>query len=75
MDKDKENNTIMDGDATRIIAIDSDFARNIIHLMVLICKSKDGHVYAKYIGSPYGYVEWYILVHKTLTTNAQGHIK
>ena len=41
MDKDKENTTTMDGDATRSIAIHSDFAGNIIHLMVFASQKMD----------------------------------
>ena len=55
-EKEKEKNTIVGVDATRRKR-DNDFIgkynRSYVH-----CKEKDGHVYAKFIGSPYESVEW-----------------
>ena len=36
--------------------------------------TRDGHVYAKFVGSPYEYIEWSIWVPKTLVTNIKGPI-
>ena len=40
----------------------------------VLCHARDGHVYAKFVGSPYEYIEWSILVPKNLVTNIKGHI-
>ena len=39
-----------------------------------LCRASDGHVYAKFVGSPYEYIEWFIWVPKTLVTNIKGPI-
>ena len=36
--------------------------------------ASDGHVYAKFVGSPYEYIEWSIWVPNTLVTNIKGPI-
>ena len=41
----------------------------------VLCHASDGHVYAKYDGSSYEYIEWSIWVPKTLVTNMKGPIK
>ena len=41
----------------------------------VLCRASDGHVYAKYVGSSYEYIEWSIWVPKTLVTNMKGHIQ
>ena len=40
----------------------------------VLCHASDGHVYAKFVGSPYVYIEWSIWVPKTLVTNIKGPI-
>ena len=40
----------------------------------VLCHARDGHVYAKFVGSPYQYIEWSIWVPKTLVTNIKGPI-
>ena len=40
----------------------------------MLCRASDGHVYAKFVGSPYDYIEWSIWVPKTLITNIKGPI-
>ena len=32
----------------------------------VLCRASDGHVYAKFIGSPYEYIEWSIWVRRPL---------
>ena len=41
---------------------------------VALCHASDGHVYAKFAGSPYEYIEWSIWVPKTPVTNIRGPI-
>ena len=41
----------------------------------VLCRASDGHIYAKFVGSPYEYIEWSIWVPKTLVTNIKGPIK
>ena len=41
----------------------------------VLCRASDGHVYAKFVGSPHEYIEWSIWVPKTLVTNIKGPIK
>ena len=40
----------------------------------VLCRASDGHVYAKFVGSSYEYIEWSIWVPKTLVTNIKGPI-
>ena len=40
----------------------------------VLCHASDGHVYAKFVGSSYEYIEWSIWVPKTLVTNIKGPI-
>ena len=40
----------------------------------VLCRASDGHVYAKFVGSPYEHIEWSIWVPKTLVTNIKGPI-
>ena len=40
----------------------------------VLCHASDGHAYAKFVGSPYEYIEWSIWVPKTLVTNIKGPI-
>ena len=40
----------------------------------VLCRDSDGHVYAKFVGSPNEYIEWSIWVPKTLVTNIKGLI-
>ena len=39
-----------------------------------LCRASDGHVYAKFVGSPHEYIEWSIWVPKTLVANTNGPI-
>jgi hypothetical protein len=41
----------------------------------VLCRACDGHVYAKFVGSPHEYVAWSIWVPKTLVTNKRGPIE
>jgi hypothetical protein len=41
----------------------------------VICRAYDGHVYAKFVGSPNEYIAWSIWVPKTLVSNKRGPIK
>ena len=43
----------------------------------VLCRASDGHVYAKFVGSYYEYIEWSIWVPKTLVTvtNIKGPIQ
>ena len=41
----------------------------------VLCRSSDGHVYAKFISSYYEYIEWSIWVPKTLLANIKGPIQ
>ena len=41
----------------------------------VLCRASDGHVYAKFVGSSYEYIEWSIWVPKTLVTNMKGPIE
>jgi hypothetical protein len=40
----------------------------------VLCRASDGHVFAKFVGSYYEYIEWSIWVPKTLVTNIKGPI-
>ena len=40
----------------------------------VLCHASDGHVYAKFVGSTYEYIEWSISVPKTLVTKIKGPI-
>ena len=40
----------------------------------VLCRASDGHVFAKFVGSSYEYIEWSIWVPKTLVTNLKGPI-
>ena len=40
----------------------------------VLCRASDGHVFAKFVGSSYEYIEWSIWVPKTLVTNLKGTI-
>ncbi len=40
----------------------------------VLCRARDGYLYAKFVGSPYEYIEWSIWVPKTLVTNIKGPI-
>ena len=41
----------------------------------VLCRSYDGHVYAKFVGSSNEYIAWSIWVPKTLVTNTRGPIE
>ena len=55
-DKQEEANTIIGGDATRGKASHNNFVGK-YNPSYALCKAKDGHVYGKFVGSPYDYVE------------------
>ena len=40
----------------------------------VLCRASDGHVYAKFVVSPYEYIEWSIWVPNTLVTKIKGPI-
>ncbi len=42
--------------------------------LLCVVPCSDGHVYAKFVGSPYEYIEWSIWVPKILVTNIKGPI-
>ena len=70
--KEKKNN-VKGGDVKKGNATPSNKAGDFNPSYVLCCAS-DGHVYAKFVGSPYEYIEWSIWVPKTLVTNIKGPI-
>ena len=41
----------------------------------VLCRDRNGHGYAKYVGPWNGYVEWDVWVPKILVTDIQGPIK
>ena len=43
-------------------------------ILHVLSRASDGHVYAKFVCSPYEYIEWSIWVPKTLVTNIKGPI-
>ena len=67
--KEKETNTIVGGETSRGSATHNDFAGKYNPSYVLM-KSRDGHVYAIYVGTSYGDdYHWTIWVPKTLVAN------
>ena len=70
--KEKKNN-VKGGDVKKGKATSSNKAGDFNPSYVL-CRASDGHVYAKFVGSPYEYIEWSIWVPKTLVTNIKGPI-
>ena len=71
--KEKEKNTMRGSDAKKGNASLPNKAGDFNPSYVL-CRASDGHVYAKFVGSPYEYIEWSIWVPKTLVTNIKGPI-
>ena len=71
--KEKKKNTVKGGDAkmgnTSLLNKAGDFNPSYV-----LCRASDGHVFAKFVGSPYEYIEWSIWVPKTLVTNIKGPI-
>ena len=71
--KEKKKNTEKGGDAkmgnTSLPNKAGDFNPSYV-----LCRASDGHVYAKFVGSSYEYIEWSIWVPKTLVTNIEGPI-
>jgi hypothetical protein len=45
------------------------------NLSYVLCRAYDGHVYAKFVGSPNECIAWSIWVPKTLVTNKRGPLK
>ena len=73
--KEKEPNTIVGGETSRGSTTHNDFVRKYNPSYVLM-KSRDGHVYAKYVGTSYGDdYHWTIWVPKTLVGNKRGPIQ
>ena len=70
--KEKKNN-VNGGDVKKGNATPSNKADDFNPSYVL-CRASDGHVYAKFVGSSYEYIEWSIWVPKTLVTNIKGPI-
>jgi hypothetical protein len=62
------------GNAKRAIPNYNNFAGKYIPSDVL-CRAYDGHVCAKFVGSPNEYIAWSIWVRKTLVTNKRGPIE
>jgi hypothetical protein len=62
------------GNATRGKTTHPDFAGKFNHSYVL-CRASDGHFYAKFVGSPYEYIEWSIWMPRTLVANKRGPIQ
>ena len=71
--KDKKRNNVKGRGAKKGIATLSNKASDFNPSYVL-CRASDGRVYAKFVGSPYEYIEWSIWVPKTLVTNIKGPI-
>ena len=71
--KEKEKNSVRGSDAKKGNASLPNKDGNFNPSYVL-CRARDGHVYAKFVGSPYEYIEWSIWVPKTLVTNIKGPI-
>ena len=71
--KEKKKNTVKGGDAKKGNAPSPNEACDFNPSYVL-CRARDGHVYAKFVGSPYEYIEWSIWVPKTLVINIKGPI-
>ena len=70
----KENkNNAKSGDAKKGKAISPNKVGDFNPSYVL-CRASDGHVYAKFVGSSYEYIEWSIWVPKTLVTTIKGSI-
>ena len=69
----EKNNNVKGGDVKKGNATPSNKAGDFNPSYVL-CRASDGHVYAKFVGSPYEYIEWSIWVPKTLVTNIKGPI-
>ena len=70
--KEKEKNSMRASDAKKGAPLPNkadDFNPSYV-----LCRARDGHVYAKFVGSPYEYIEWSIWVPKTLITNIKGPI-
>jgi hypothetical protein len=62
------------GNAKRAMPNHNNFAGKYNPSYVL-CRAYDGHVYAKFVGSPNEYIAWSIWVPKTLVTNKRGPIE
>ena len=70
--KEKKNN-VKGGDVKKGNATTSNKADD-FNPSYLLRHASDGHVYAKFVGSSYEYIEWSIWVPKTLVTNIKGPI-
>ena len=66
--KEKKKNNVKGSDAKKGNATPPNKAGDFNPSYVL-CRASDGHVYAKFVGSPHEYIEWSIWVPKTLVTN------
>jgi len=71
--KDKEKNSMRGSDAKKGNSSLPNKADDFNPSYVL-CRASDGHVYAKFVGSPYEYIEWSIWVPKNLVTIIKGPI-
>ena len=65
--KEKKNN-VKGGGVKKVNATPSNKFGNFNPSYVL-CRASDGHVYAKFVGSPYEYIEWSIWVKKHQRTH------
>ena len=70
--EEKEKNTVRVSDAKKGNTSLPNKAGNFNPYVV--CRARDGHVYAKFVGSLHEYIEWSIWVPKTLVTNFKGPI-
>ena len=66
----KEKNNVKGGGVKKGNATPSNKADDFNPSYVL-CGASDGHVYAKFVGSPYEYIEWSIWVPKTLVLTSK----
>ena len=69
----KKKNNVKGGGVKKNPTIPANMAGDFNPSYVL-CRASDGHVFAKFVGSSYEYIEWSIWVPKTLVTNLKGPI-
>ena len=69
----KKKKTVKDGGVKKNSTIPSNMAGD-FNPSYGLCRASDGHVFAKFVGSSYEYIEWSIWVPKTLVTNLKGPI-
>jgi hypothetical protein len=62
------------GNAKKAMPNHNNFAGK-YNISYVLCRAYDGHVYAKFVGSPNECIAWSIWVPKTLVTNKRGPIE